>query len=79
MTTLVGIFFSLISVLGFFKGKSKSSLRKLVLIGFSLFLIIGQILFMYSYLNIESQQFIGFSGLLSGIILILAYQKNEAW
>jgi len=79
MTTLVGIFFSLISVLGFFKGKSKSSLRKLVLIGFSLFLIVGQILFMYSYLHIESQQFIGFSGLISGIILILAYQKNEAW
>ncbi|HEY4111108.1 hypothetical protein [Puia sp.] len=79
MTTLVGIFFSLISILGFLKGKSKSNTRKLVLIGFSLFLVVGQVLFMYSYLNIESQQFIGLSGLISGIILILAYQKNEAW
>lgn len=79
MVTLVGIFFSLISLLGILKGKNKSSLRKLVLIGFSVFLIVGQILFMYSYLNIESQRFIGFSGLISGIILILAYQKNAAW
>lgn len=79
MTTLVGIFFSLVSLFGFYKGKSKSSPRKGVLIGFSLFLIIGQILFMYSYLNIESQQFVGFSGLISGIILILSFQKNEAW
>ena len=79
MTTLVGIFFSLVSIFGFFKGRSKNSPRKLVLIGCSLFLIIGQILFMYSYLNIESQRFIGFSGLISGIILILAYQKNAAW
>jgi len=79
MATLVGIFFSLISIFGFYKGKSKSHPRKLVLIGFSLFLIIGQILFMYSYLNIESQQFVGFSGLISGIILILSFQKNEAW
>lgn len=79
MTTLVGIFFSLISILGFFKGRSKSNLRKLVIVGFSLFLIVGQIMFMYSYLDIESQEFIGFSGLISGIILILAFQKNEAW
>jgi hypothetical protein len=79
MTTLVGIFFSLISVLGFFKGQSKSHLRKTVLIGFSLFLIVGQILFMYSYLHIESQRFIGLSGLISGIILILSFQKNEPW
>ncbi|HXB07120.1 MAG TPA: hypothetical protein VNW04_08390 [Puia sp.] len=79
MITLVGIFFSLISLLGIVKGNKKSSLRKLVLIGFSVFLIVGQILFMYSYLNVESQQFIGFSGLISGIILILAYQKNAAW
>lgn len=79
MTTLVGIFFSLISIFGFVKGKSKSTPRKGVLIGFSLLLIIGQILFMYSYLNMESQQFVGFSGLISGVILILAFQKNEAW
>lgn len=79
MTTLVGIFFSLVSLFGFFKGQSKSSIRKLVLLGFSFFLITGQILFMYSYLNIDSQQFIGLSGLISGIILILSFQKNEAW
>ena len=79
MTTLVGIFFSLISLLGLVKGKSKSNFRRLILIAFSLFLIVGQILFVYSKLEIESQEFIGFSGLISGIILILAYQKNEAW
>ncbi|HLZ87057.1 MAG TPA: hypothetical protein VKQ52_07455 [Puia sp.] len=79
MTTLVGIFFSLISLFGLFKGKSKRNSRKLVLLGFSIFLIIGQILYMYSYLHIESQEFIGFSGLISGIILILSFQKNEAW
>ena len=79
MTTLVGIFFSIISILGFFKGQSKSNLRKGVLITFSFLLIIAQLLFIYSYLNIESQKFIGISGLISGIILILAFQKNEAW
>ena len=79
MTTLVGIFFSFISVLGLLKGKSKKFIRKVVLIVFSLFLILGQILFMNSILTIESQEFIAISGLLSGIILILAFQKNEAW
>ena len=79
MTTLVGIFFCFISILGLLKGKSKRSIRKVVLIVFSLFLTAGQILFMNSVLTIESQEFIGLSGLLSGIILILAFQKNEAW
>jgi hypothetical protein len=79
MTTLVGLFFSLISILGFFKGSSKSTVRRYVILGISLLLILGQILFMNSALHIESQEFIGFSGLLSGIILILAFQKNEAW
>jgi hypothetical protein len=79
MTTLVGLFFSLISIFGFFKGSSKTTIRRYVIIGTSLLLILGQILFMNSALHIESQQFIGFSGLLSGIILILAFQKNEAW
>ena len=79
MTTLVGLFFSLISIFGLFKGSSKRSIRRFVIIGTSLFLILGQILFMNSVLHIESQQFIGFSGLLSGIILILAFQKNEEW
>jgi hypothetical protein len=79
MTTLVGIFFSFISVLGLMKGKSKKFIRRIVLIVFSLFLIVGQVLFMNSVLTIESQEFIAFSGLLSGVILILAFQKNEAW
>ena len=79
MTTLVGIFFSLISILGFFKGSAKRAIRRIVIIAFSLFLILGQLLFMYSVLHVESQQFIGLSGLISGIILILAFQKDEAW
>jgi hypothetical protein len=79
MTTLVGLFFSLISILGLFKGSSKRAIRRFVIICTSLFLILGQILFMNSVLHVESQEFIGFSGLLSGIILILAFQKDEAW
>jgi hypothetical protein len=79
MTTLVGLFFSFISIFGFFKGSSKSRVRRVVIIGISFFLIIGQVLFMNSALPIESQQFIGLSGLLSGIILILAFQKDETW
>jgi hypothetical protein len=79
MTTLVGLFFSLISIFGLFKGSSKRAFRRIVIVAFSLFLIIGQLLFMYKRLPIESQQFIGFSGLLSGIILILAFQKGDAW
>jgi hypothetical protein len=79
MTTLVGIFFSFISILGLLKGKSKKFIRKIVIIVFSLLLILAQILFMDSKLAIESQEFIGVSGLVSGIILILAFQKNEAW
>ena len=79
MTTLVGIFFSLISLLGLFKGSSKSALRRVVITAFCIFLILGQVLFLYSMLHIESQEFIGFSGLISGIILILSFQKEEAW
>jgi len=79
MTTLVGIFFSLISLLGLFKGSSKRTLRRIVITAFSIFLIFVQVLFLYSMIPIESQQFIGLSGLLSGIILILSYQKEEAW
>jgi hypothetical protein len=79
MTTLVGLFFSLISIFGFFKGSSKRAFRRIVIISFSLFLILGQVLFIYRHIPIESQQFIGFSGLISGIILILAFQKGDAW
>ena len=79
MTTLVGIFFSLISVFGIFKGKSKKAIRKIVIIAFSLFLILAQILFMNSVLDVSGQGFIALSGILGGIILILAFQKNEPW
>jgi hypothetical protein len=79
MTTLVGLFFSFISVLGLLKGKSKPTIRRIVIIAFSLFLILVQVLFMNDVLKLESQEIIGLSGLLSGIILILAFQKNEAW
>jgi hypothetical protein len=79
MTTLVGLFFSFISVLGLLKGKSKGTIRRIVIIVFSLCLILVQVLFMNDVLHLESQEIIGMSGFLSGIILILAFQKNEAW
>jgi hypothetical protein len=79
MTTLVGLFFSFISVLGLLKGKSKRAIRRIVIIAFCLVLILVQVLFMYHILQLESQEFIVVSGFLSGIILILAFQKNEAW
>jgi len=79
MTTLAGLFFSFISVLGLLKGKSKRAMRRTVIIAFSLFLILVQVLFMNDVLDLEGQEFIAISGVLSGIILILAYQKNEAW
>ena len=79
MTTLVGLFFSFISILGLLKGRSKRTTRKIVIIAFSLFLVLGQVLFINEVISIEGQEFIGLSGLLSGIILILAFQKNEAW
>jgi hypothetical protein len=79
MTTLVGIFFSVISVLGFLKGHSKKFIRKIVLIIFSLCLILGQVLFIYSKITMGSQDFIAISGFIGGIILILSFQKDEAW
>jgi hypothetical protein len=79
MTTLAGLVFSIISVFGLLKGKSKRASRRIVIIAFSIFLILVQVLFMNDILELESQEFIGVSGLLSGIILILAFQKNEAW
>jgi hypothetical protein len=79
MTTLVGLFFSLISVLGLLKGPSKKVIRKIVLILFSLLLILAQVLFMNSKLTIDSQDFIAISGVIGGIILILSFQKGEAW
>lgn len=79
MTTFAGLFFSFISVLGLLKGKTKPALRRIVIIAFSLFLILVQVLFLNDILELESQEFIVISGFLSGIILILAFQKNEAW
>jgi len=79
MTTLVGLFFSLISVLGFLMGKSKKFIRKIVLISFSLCLILAQVLFMYSKITIDGHDFVAISGVIGGIILILSFQRNEAW
>ncbi|MBS1601021.1 MAG: hypothetical protein JST42_00035 [Bacteroidetes bacterium] len=79
MAILSGIFFSFISVLCLMKGKSKGALRRLVIIAFSLFLVLVQVLFINDVLKLESKDFILISGSLSGIILILAFQKNEAW
>ena len=79
MTTLAGIFFSLVSLLGLFKGSSKRALRRIVITSFSILLVLGQVLFLYRRIKIEGQEFIGFSGLISGIILILSFQKEEAW
>jgi hypothetical protein len=77
MATLVGLFFSSISIFGLFKCKTKTALRKIVLLAFSIFLILTQLLFMNSVLEMGGQEFIFLSGILSGIILILAFQRSE--
>ena len=79
MTTLVGLFFSLISVLGFLMGQSKKFLRKIVLIAFSLGLILAQVLFVYSKITVDGHDFVMISGFVGAIILILSFQRNEAW
>lgn len=79
MTTLVGIFFSFISILGLLKGQSKKAVRKFVLILFSLYLIMAQLLFMNSRLTMDSHDFVIMSGVVGAIILILAFQRDEAW
>ena len=79
MAIFAGLFFSFISVLCLMKVKSKGALRRLVIIAFSLFLVLVQVLFINDVLKLESKDFILISGSLSGIILILAFQKNEAW
>ncbi len=58
MITLVGLFFSFISVLGLLKVRSKRATRRIVIIAFSLFLILVQVLFMNDMLKLESQEFI---------------------
>ena len=76
MTTLVGLFFSIISIFGLFKCKSKRSIRRIVLLAFSIFLIFTQVLFMNSILEVNGQEFFALSGILGGVILILSFQKN---
>lgn len=77
MAILTGVFFSLISIFGLFKCKDKGSLRKIVLVAFSVFLILVQVLFMNSALEVGADIIFALSGLVSGIILILAFQKGE--
>ena len=77
MATLAGLFFSSISIFGLFKCKTKTALRKIVLLAFSIVLILTQLLFMNSVLELGGQEFIFLSGILSGIILILAFQRSE--
>lgn len=76
MITFAGIFFFLISIFGFVKCQSKTSIKKIVLVAFCVVLILGQVLFMNSVLEMDGSQFLGFSGLVGGIILILALQKH---
>jgi hypothetical protein len=77
MATIAGVFFSFISILGLLKGISKKSIKKILLFAFSFFLILVQVLFLNSLVDLGGQVFIGISGVLTGIILILAFQKNE--
>ncbi len=79
MTTLVGLFFSFISVLGLVMVKSKKLIRKIVLIIISLGLVLAQVLFVYDKIAIESQDFIAISGIVGAIILILSFQRDPAW
>jgi hypothetical protein len=75
MATLAALFFSSISILGLLKCKTKTALRRIILLAFSIVLIITQ--FMNSVVEMGSQEFIFISGILSGIILILSFQRNE--
>ena len=77
MVISAGIFFSLISILGLVRCQAKSSIRKIVLVAFSVFLIGMQVLFINSVIEVGGDLFIALSGLMSGIILILSFQKND--
>ena len=79
MTTLIGLFFSLIAVLGFLMGRSKKFLRKVVLIVASFLLVFGQLLFVYDKITVDGHDFVVVSGVVGAIILILSFQRNEAW
>ena len=76
MATLAGIFFSIISIFGLIRCKEKKYIKKLVLLAFSVLLILVQLLFINSILLVGGDEFVAFSGLVSGIILILATQRT---
>jgi len=76
MITLAGLFFSIISIFGLVRCKSKTSIRKMVLLAFSIFLIFVQFLFINSILDVGGQEFLAISGLLGGVVLILGFQKD---
>jgi hypothetical protein len=77
MATLTGIFFSLISIFGIVRCQTKTTIKRVVLVAFSIFLILGQILFINSVVQVGGDEFLAFSALMSGIILILALQKPQ--
>ena len=78
MATLAGIFFSIISIFGLIRCKEKKYIKKMVLVAFSLLLILVQLLFINSILLVGGDEFVALSGLVSGIILILATQRTES-
>ena len=79
MTILVGLFFLLISVMGFFMGQSKRLVRKVVLVFASLGLAMAQLLFMNDRIAMDGQDFVAISGMVGAVILILGLQRDPAW
>lgn len=79
MTILVGLFFILISLLGFLMGQSKKIIRKVVIIVGSLGLTLAQVLFMNNKIAMEGQDFVAISGMVGAVILLLGLQRNTAW
>lgn len=79
MTTLVGLFFILISILGFLMGQSKKVARKIVIVVASLGLILAQVLFMNDRIAMEGQNFVAVSAIIGSIIMILGLQRDTVW
>lgn len=79
MTTLVGLFFLLIALIGLLMGQSKKPIRKVVLVFASLGLAMAQLLFMNDRIAMEGQDFVAVSGIVGSVILILGLQRNTAW
>ena len=77
MASLAGLFFSLVSIFGIVRCRAKDALKRIVLISFSVFLLLMQLLFISGAIHLAVDEFVGISLLVSGIILILALQKNE--